>query len=222
MFNGLSFPKRKPKSAAARTASGYAPGADPPLDAPSNSALVPPPGAALVGATVARGIPLDEYAKRHAISESEVWRQLRAGELLGRSDRGQLMILDEGATVSHTVELPPLPNEPTHAAMARTSAAAETSSEVALLLDHLSLAKEENREILKMTQEAIRRVTELTDSVVAMKNAVIEAKDTQIDALREQLSAREERIRQLLQKTEDLEMLARALSEKSSTELGAT
>jgi hypothetical protein len=50
-----------------------------------------------------------------------------------------------------------------------------------------------------------------------MKNAVIESKDSQIDALREQLAAREARIKQLLQKNEDLEMLARALADSPAT-----
>lgn len=214
MFNSLSFPKRKPKSAAGQDAS-----AEPQVTAPSGPlATTPEPSVTTpsrVGATVARGVPLAEFAKRHSVSESEVWRRLRAGELLGRSERGGLMILDEGPIDASPSELPPLPSDPQDGFMAISPGPQGTSSEVALLLDHLSLAKEENREILKMTQEAIRRVTELSDSVVAMKNAVIEAKDTQIDALREQLATREERIRQLLQRTEDLEMLARALSERT-------
>lgn len=168
------------------------------------------------GAVAAQGEPLGEFARRHGLSEGEVWRRLRSGELLGRSERGQLMILDETRTDLDHAALPPLPGEASLPAQALTlSSETQASSEVALLLDHLSLAKEENREILKMTQDAIRRVTELTDSIVAMKNAVIEAKDSQIDALREQVAARDERIQQLLQKHEDLEMLARALAERS-------
>lgn len=168
------------------------------------------------GAVAARGEALAEFAQRLGLSESEVWRRLRNGELLARSERGQIMILDDNRLEPAGSVLPPLPGEALAPpqAMALTGATA-ASSEVALLLDHLSLAKEENREILKMTQDAIRRVTELTDSIVTMKNAVIEAKDSQIVALREQLAAREERIAQLLQKQEDLEMLARALTEKS-------
>jgi hypothetical protein len=167
------------------------------------------------GATAAQAVPVADFARRHSLSEAEVWRRLRAGELLGRSEKGRLMVLDDGRGDLEAGDLPPLPgaSTPLPDTALTVGHGAGASSEVALLLDHLSLAKEENREILKMTQDAIRKVTELTDSVVAMKNAVIESKDSQIDALREQLAAREARIKQLLQKNEDLEMLARALAD---------
>jgi len=86
-----------------------------------------------------------------------------------------------------------------------------TNTELALLLDHLSLAKEENREILKMTQESIRKVTELTDTIVEMKDTVIDAKETQIMFLKEQLETREKEIRKLMQQKEDLEILAQTI-----------
>lgn len=86
-----------------------------------------------------------------------------------------------------------------------------TNTEIALLLDHLSLAKEENREILKMTQESIRKVTELTDTIVEMKDSVIDAKEAQILFLKDQLESREKEIRKLLQQKEDLEILAQTI-----------
>lgn len=85
--------------------------------------------------------------------------------------------------------------------------------ELALLLDHLSLAKEENREILRMTQESIRRVSALSDQVIAMKDTVIAAKETEIRALREQLETRDGALRRLRQQNEDLEMLARTMAD---------
>ena len=129
--------------------------------------------------------------------------------------------------------LPPLPDEaaPAQPGPARSGAAAGSpddktgtfltltgdrahSPEMALLLDHLSLAKEENREILRLTQDSIRKVTELTDSIVEMKDALIEAKQTQILTLKEQLDAKDREIRKLLQQREDLEMLARTMAEQ--------
>lgn len=85
------------------------------------------------------------------------------------------------------------------------------STEIALLLDHLSLAKEENREILKMTQESIRKVTELTDTIVEMKDSLLEARETQILFLKDQLDGREKEIRKLKQQKEDLEILAQTI-----------
>lgn len=87
------------------------------------------------------------------------------------------------------------------------------SPEIALLLDHLSLAKEENREILKMTQESIKKVTKLSDSLIEMKDSVIEAKDDQIQALKEKISGSNKEISKLKQENEDLEMLAKTLSD---------
>lgn len=228
MLSGLPFSKRRAKRDAAKAASrepsvGASAGPQshltdfmeeiPPAE-PQASDSAAAANRARAGATAARAVPVADFAQRHSLSEAEVWRRLRAGELLGRSEKGRLMVLDDGRGLE-AGDLPPLPgaSAPLVDTGLAVSPGAGASSEVALLLDHLSLAKEENREILRMTQDAIRKVTELTDSVVAMKNAVIESKDSQLDALREQLAAREAHIKQLLQKNEDLEMLARALAD---------
>jgi hypothetical protein len=230
MLSGLPFSKRRSKRDAAKAASrepsvgassgGVAQTADfmeeiPPAEAQAHDSASDA-RSERAGATAAQAVPVADFARRHRLSEAEVWRRLRAGELLGRSEKGRLMVLDDGRGDLEAGDLPPLPGQSTPLldAALTVGQAAGASSEMALLLDHLSLAKEENREILKMTQDAIRKVTELTDSVVTMKNAVIESKDSQIDALREQLAAREQRIKALLQKNEDLEMLARALADR--------
>jgi hypothetical protein len=88
----------------------------------------------------------------------------------------------------------------------------QPSTELALLIDHLSLSKDENREILRLAQESIRKITELSDTLVAMKDAVIEAKSTQIDSLKELLALRDKEIKTLQKSNEDLEILARTMS----------
>jgi hypothetical protein len=144
--------------------------------------------------------------------------ELLSAEVAGEPE--QLQAATESAGES---ALPPLPGND---AGSRAGAAAEsavppgmmpvpteriTNTELALLLDHLSLAKEENREILKMTQESIRKVTELTDTIVEMKDSVIDAKEAQIMFLKDQLESREKEIRKLLQQKEDLEILAQTI-----------
>lgn len=203
------------------------------------------PGAVKAGGEAASdGVTLEDYARKANISEAEVWRRLRRGELVGRSLKGRLIIfksLDASTEAQGAVEddlpkvvataldldldaLPPLPmDEPRAASGPGASAGAaghyltlsgerSGSPELALLLDHLSLAKEENREILRMTQDSMRKVTELTETIVEMKDTVIEAKDTQLSMLQEQLQASEIQIRKLRQQNEDLEMLARAVA----------
>jgi hypothetical protein len=162
------------------------------------------------------------------LPESEVWRRVRRGELVGRNSHGQLLIYELGAAPTERAgamqaspmdleALPPLPsNLPAvpnvgAGALALTERAGH-SQELALLLDHLSLAKEENREILRMTQDSIRKVTELSDSIVEMKDAVIEAKDAQLAAQRGEVERLQEEIRKLRQHNEDLDTLTRALA----------
>ena len=201
------------------------------------------------------GLPLEDYAREAALSEAEVWKRLRRGDLIGRTQRGRLFVYAREAAVppEHPVSagapsqnsgtfgawvtdnasraalgepaggtLPPLP---AGGDTARQGAAGggfmaltgerTSSPEMALLLDHLSLAKEENREILRLTQHSIQKVTELTDKIVEMKDTVIEAKDAQILALMQQLDAKEERIKKLAGQNEDLEMLARTLADEA-------
>jgi hypothetical protein len=217
-------------------------------------------------AASADGLTIEDYAAKYSLTDAEVWRRLRRGELVGRTVRGRLIIFvppeagagqrgflthlealdgatvfapaplpaspeaapsDEGPDLSF---LPPLPDlEAPSAGTGRAGAAVgpagaaaggfltltgerTSAPEMALLLDHLSLAKEENREILRMTQESIRKVTELSDTIVEMKDTVIEAKEAEVLALREQLAARESEIRRLRQQNEDLETLARAMA----------
>ena len=85
--------------------------------------------------------------------------------------------------------------------------------EVALLLDHLSLAKEENREILRLTQDSMGRLTQMTDAMLQMKDDVISAREAQLTDMRERLDAQTHELRRALREKEDLETLSRALSQ---------
>lgn len=200
------------------------------------------------------GLPLEEYAASRGLTEAEVWRRLRQGDLVGRTNRGRLFVYSteaavpagdepqrQGATFGAWIQdhelhqefeapavapggaLPPLPHHPSDDA-ARAGATSgggflaltgerTSSPEMALLLDHLSLAKEENREILRLTQDSLRKVTDLTDKIVEMKDQVIDAKDAQIMALMQQLEAKDQKIKKLAKQNEDLEMLARTMAE---------
>jgi hypothetical protein len=233
-------------------------------------------------------LSLKEFAETHGLSESEVWRRIKRGELAGRPQDGELRIGAPSPTINASVgkrtrrqeesdetvrmgtarserrsqhshltyehadkpyeksrpapttpglakksTLPPVPpaepslestlestardeerkgalsNWPTPTEGGDTS---QPSTELALLIDHLSLSKDENREILRLAQESIRKITELSDTLVAMKDAVIEAKSTQIDSLKGLLALRDKEIKTLQKSNEDLEILARTVS----------
>lgn len=88
------------------------------------------------------------------------------------------------------------------------------SPEVALLLDHLSLAKEENKEILQMAQKSLDQVKEITREIVATKDSLLEAKEEKIKLLEEKLAAKDKDLNKTKQSLEDLEMLTRTLTTK--------
>ena len=184
------------------------------------------------------GIPIEDYAEKFVLSETEIWRRLRSGELLGRTVKGRLLIYPPESMDVDMAELPPLPEG--YQSSPRAGASPERSSnffglsedqtngpELALLLDHLSLAKEENREILRLTDHSLRRVSELSDALVQMKDAMIIAKDAELAALKrerdleiarlqDKLAASERENKKLKQQSEDLEMLARAMAQQAS------
>lgn len=164
------------------------------------------------------GIELSLYAKEQNISEHEVWNKIRSGDLIGRSFNGKLYIHEpndasEFDRLQASGDLPPLPDhaEPSHGSLQESS-----GPEMALLLDHLSLSKEENKEILRLSQDSITRITQMSDTIVALKDDLLRAKEEQLDGLREKMKTKDVEIAQLKQELEDLRMLAVAMGQAES------
>ena len=193
----------------------------------------------LASSVVDDGMPIEDFAEKFLLSETEIWRRIRHGELLGRTHKGRLLIYPASCIEATLADLPPLPDRaptPTRVGATHERSGAEflglsgersSTPELALLLDHLSLAKEENREILRLTDQSMKRVCEMSDALIQMKDAVIVSKDTELLAVRHQrdteiaslqaqLAAREVEIRRLRQQSEDLEMLARTLAQQAT------
>ena len=80
-----------------------------------------------------------------------------------------------------------------------------------ILIDHLSLAKEENREILRRTQDAMSRLTQMTDAMLEMKDALISSKDEQMSILKLRLSEQSADLTRALKENENLETLTNTL-----------
>lgn len=165
------------------------------------------------------GIELSVYAKDQNISEHEVWNKIRSGDLIGRSFNGKLYIHESSGHMGNemdrlqaSIDLPPLPDE----TFSPNSLQESNAPEMALLLDHLSLSKEENKEILRLSQESITRVTQMSDTIVALKDELLRAKDEQMDGLREKMKTKDLEISQLKQELEDLRMLAAAMGQVES------
>ena len=174
-----------------------------------------------------------------------VWEQIKKGKILAREINGEIYILPqtqassassldvrEGAIAGQLTtedkevietligdkntpkaELPSLPKK-TGGYLGLNGNNSE-SPEVALLLDHLSIAKEENQEILKMAQKSLEQVKEITREIVSAKDEVIQTKEEKIKLLEEKLLQKDNDLNKTRQKLEDLEMLTKTLSSKN-------
>jgi hypothetical protein len=190
---------------------------EPVFDGP---AAIPAPSAP--GTGTEDGLQVEDYAHMSGMPVREVWRLVREGKLLSRSEQGKVFVYP-AETVDSWDGLPPIPRASEGPGIERSSGdghvqlipAASSSlaqtTEFALFVDHLSLAKEENREILRLTQAALNKVTSLSDELVKMKDQVITAKDAQIEALQSALAAAKKDLSATKQANEDLETLARTL-----------
>lgn len=179
------------------------------------------------------GMELSTAARHLGVSIDEIWRRVRNGKLVARTNRGQVMVYTDASTIVTMEGLPPLPNsaesewtkpildrgdvykttsgEHNQISVLGERVSASDRQEIALLIDHLSLAKEENREILRLTQESMSRLSEMTDKMLDMKDTIISSKDEQMQILKQRLAEQTEQLRQVLREKEDLETLTEAL-----------
>ena len=183
-----------------------------------------------VAASLPDGVEITDYAKRHAITPEDVWDLIEAGQVICKSRAGKLVVYETVPSRSQVESehegiepegLPPLPfagavaaTPPKHVRR-QTVEPVTSMTEMALIIDHLSLAKEENKDILRLTQDSITRITQLSDNVIALKDELLKARDEQIENLRQQLTAKSVTIGHLKQEMEDLQMLASSLIPKS-------
>lgn len=213
------------------------------------------PAAAIIGTDSTinddeiHGLELREYSRKFNLETSEVWKKIRRGELVARTENGFIYVyghsvpdhslsdftnetgqLQKSPTDANNVfprgdldELPPLPMEINTDASETRYLEDSSSPTVALLLDHLALAKEENRKVLAFTQDAIIRITKMSDTIVDMKDSLINEKEKllkvqeqKINSLNSQLNLEKNNNLNLHQNIEDLEMLAESLIKEKS------
>ncbi len=169
------------------------------------------------------GLELSDAADMLGVSVDEVWRRIRNGVLLARTEKGKVLVYTDQAFSGQNDHLPPPPDlTPTNQGygairdlafeLPRTElAVSRHSQEIALLIDHLSLAKEENREILRLTQDSMARLTQMTDAMMDMKDSIIASKEEQMSILKERLAEESANLLCALKEKEDLETLTQAL-----------
>ena len=89
------------------------------------------------------------------------------------------------------------------------------STEIALLLDHLSLAKEENRDILRLTQDSISRITQMAETMMSMKDEILRQREDELGRLRKSVEDQGRAVNRLKQELEDLHILNRTLGDNA-------
>lgn len=175
------------------------------------------------------GLELSEAARILGASVDEVWRRIRNGKLIARTMRGKVLVYTDMTGFLAEEGLPPPPVMPASTGAGevtpvdyRTAGVSviyddrsrSQSQELALLIDHLSLAKDENREILKLTQDSMNRLTQMTDAIIEMKDSLIATKEEQVKNLQHSLSNQAQELLKILKEKEDLETLTQTLLSK--------
>jgi hypothetical protein len=172
------------------------------------------------------GLELSDAASVLGLSVDELWRRIRNGVLLARTEKGKVLVYTDLAFGGHDESLPPPPSLTTPSPSYGVSrdlgfdsprtdlVVAGHSQEIALLIDHLSLAKEENREILRLTQDSMARLSQMTDAMMDMKDSIIASKEEQMSILKERLAAESSNLLRALKEKEDLETLTQALQQR--------
>jgi hypothetical protein len=170
------------------------------------------------------GLELGAAAHILSVSIDELWRRIKNGQLLARTVRGKVFVYTDLPAEISGGGLPPVPTADLIVETAPSTATAIApvepsflthtpgNQEWALLLDHLSLAKEENREILRLTQDSMSRLTQMTDSILEMKDSIIASKEEQLAIMKERLAQKESELGRALKEKENLETLTQALT----------
>ncbi len=177
------------------------------------------------------GVELSEYVRKHDVEEAEIWRKIKRGELVARTENGFVYVY------GHHVPQPGFPSYfeendallgsslPQMLASSGLPALTEqdhTSSalvpQLALLVDQLARAKEEHRSLLAFTQESMNRVTKMCESALASKDQVLEERESlikcqsdQIQLLNAHLADEQQKLIKARQDMEDLQMLTQAI-----------
>ncbi len=86
-----------------------------------------------------------------------------------------------------------------------------TGRELSLLIDHLSLVREENQELVKMTQQSIEKISELSHALIESKDQIIQTKNNEIQNLNVKLTSQETELKMLSREVENLKTLVASL-----------
>jgi len=142
------------------------------------------------------GVEFKEYAKRRGLHTSEVWRLIRDGQLIARTENGFVYvygidkksssistktigdIAKENTLIDEAISsknLPPLPTNDDDRTLPATIDY-DRSSEIDYLIECLQNLQSENQEILKISKESVSQITSISKQAIQAKDEVITIK----------------------------------------------
>ncbi len=156
-------------------------------------------------------LSLEQYASLKNISIEAAWTQVQRGQVLARFKDDELSIfLQEAPRLNYSAPKPsqnmlmPLPQS-NH--RQQNQIVSNSPSELSLLIDHLSLAKEENLELIRFTQSTLTEMRQTYEAGAKLKEQAIAEAKTQTQLAEEKLAKALMDIENLKQQIEDLKML---------------
>lgn len=178
------------------------------------------------------GLDIESAAFQLGVSTDDVWRRIRNGQLIARSNFGKVYVYTDLTSAERMVgdessQLPPAPTDTRSQSQLLIShvdfvdhlenddgqSLLAVNRNLSVLMDHLQQAKEENREIIRFTSDSMQRLTELTDSMLKMKDDVIHSREEQVAILREQIQAQTKELQKLAREKENLETVAKFIGD---------
>jgi hypothetical protein len=177
------------------------------------------------------GLDISAAAQKLGVLEEDVWRRIRTGQLLARTHLGKVYVYTDidafNALEPIQDDLPPPPTSDTAHEVLLTrlehsdfepqgGSMIASNQEVALLLDHLSQAKAENREIIRFTSESMARLADMSDNMLKMKDDLIASREEQVVVLKDTIEHQTQELRRIARENENLMTVVRFMEDDAA------
>jgi hypothetical protein len=186
------------------------------------------------------GMDIEMAADALQVDVEEIWRRIRRGDLLARSQLGKVFVYTDHAQFEVDQDrfsaLPDLPFQKLQGArherlagnlgdhpgvdiqlwdpgVSTSLVSTDQSYQFDELIRLLNMAKEENREIIRLTSDSMSQLSQMTDEMLHLKDQVIEARELQVRNLEADVRGTREEIQKLRQEVEDLSTVAKFLDQ---------
>lgn len=167
-----------------------------------------------VAAEDGEAIPLERFAAERSVPRELVWSQIQAGRLRARVKNGVVYIMQQ-VNEDAPIEIES-PLEPVATIEPIRSPDHLSSVDLKALLEHLTAAKAEQKELAQLTRTTIEQIRFMSSELVAFKDRLLTEKEAKISQLEDQVAQLEKETRALRRSQEDMETLIDAFESSAS------